>query len=306
MFFRVTMAYTWLRTVSRREEKVFLRLVILVVGIHSIGLLKIAGAQDDGPSEIVTRIWTDKENRQVSATFKALIGGTVKVEKYNGEMSSFPYDALMSDDQKYVDAVVRKFGSAPGARTWSDTSGNNFRGSFVQISKSEVEFLLLDEEKRMKIEAVFMTEQDISFILDELNKSIPTRRINLRYRNWAYKDANGNELRAIGRYKSVNGSNLVLTQMEGTHLIPLSRLASQDLDYVATVDPSSKGLLAEYQGASVSRSDDVDSKKKKTAINADVKPIWWISLGLVFLLMLVLISIKYVYESADREYDDEF
>ncbi|MEE2639553.1 MAG: hypothetical protein VX768_02895 [Planctomycetota bacterium] len=272
-------------------------------GFPGFGIGTVA-AQDE-VNEIVARIWTDRENRQVSATFKAKLGDRVKVEKYNGEMTSFPYNALVEEDQLYVDAVVRKFGSAPGARTWGDTSGNNFRGSFVKLAKSELEFLLLDEEKKMRIETIFLTSQDVDFILQELNQALPRARVKIAYRVWSYKDANGNALQTLGRYKRLSGEKVVLTQRDEVHMIPLSRLDPSELDYIITIEPSTRSVVAGFQDPQVSGGDGKSERRKSGSANAEIKPIWWISIGLIFLLLLTLISIKYVYESGAREWDDE-
>ena len=290
-----------------RERTLFLRLLLLRFLALSLPLIGVSTcASQDDVTEIVARIWTDKQNRQVSATFKAKLGDLVKVEKYNGEMASFPYESLVEGDQRYVDAVVRQFGLAPGARTWSDTNGQNFRGSFVTLDKSEIVFVLLDEERRMNIETLFVTSQDVEFILDELNKSVPRNRTSIRYRVWSYRDANNNELKSIGQYKTLSGEKVVLNQVDGVHMIPLSRLKDSDLDYIVGLDPNTRGIVSQFQTQQTSDGASSSKKSGSSSKSPEIGAIWWVSLGLIFLLMLVLISVKYVYESGAPEFDDDF
>ncbi|MEC9094650.1 MAG: hypothetical protein VX438_18215, partial [Planctomycetota bacterium] len=209
--------------------------ILFVLGIPGLPLGPSLWAQEDdgdnpqsrdhGITEIVARIWTDKENQQVNAIFRAQQGNRVKVEKYNGEIVSFSYDALIPEDQQYLDEVVEKFGAAPGVRTWTDTSGNRFRGFFLTIDKSEIEFLLLSEEKIIRVESIFISQSDIDHILRDLDKYRSRRRVHYPYRSWSYRDVHGNQLMSLGKYKELAGENLVLTQRGEVHRIPLSRLS---------------------------------------------------------------------------------
>lgn len=266
-----------------------------------------AGAQQGSKqlevTEILHRVWTDRKNRQVNAKFIGRFGDVIKVEKYDGGLASFTYQELSDGDQEYVDAVVRKFGSSPGARTWSDTTGKNFRASFVRLNRSELEFMLIDEERKISIETLFLSKQDIEYILDRLNRSVP--RNGLRYRVWSYLDSQGNELRSIGQYKRLSGDKVVLTQMDGFQMIELSRLRKPDLTYIETVDPTVEKTIAQFQKALSENEGAPENSAKQESETPQISPIWWISLGLVFLLMLGLISIKYIYESGEPEFDDE-
>lgn len=256
-------------------------------------------------NEIIRRIWTREDGSQVSATFAAKLGDVVKVEKFDGTMVSFSYSSLVEADQNYVDAVVRKFGSAPGARTWSDVNGKNFLGSFVRVEGSEIEFMLVNEERLIRIETLFLVSQDIEFILDELNSSLPRSRKKLGYRVWTYRDARNNELRMIARYSRTNDDDVLVNQDKKTILVPLTRLSQKDLDYILEVDDSTAQIIEPLRDRRRVGLPAGDTRVDTESEAPEMSPIWWISLGLVFLLMLGLISIKYVYESGEREFDDE-
>lgn len=283
------------------------------IGLWSIACLAVwtcyvpslCHAQESGITEVVSRIWTQADGAQVSGKFAAQAGNEIKIEKYDGTILSLTYDSLIAEDKSYVDEVVKKFGSAPGARTWSDINLKNFRGTFVRPVKSELEFLLLNEERRIRIEALFLSAQDLEYILEQMNGSLPSTKRSRLYRIWTYRDANQNELRSVGRFIRLAEDEVMLQQMGGAQLIPLTRLSDKDLDYVRNVDTFSGSIVDRYLKAS---SEDRDSKNIARTESSEVPTlgiIWWISLGLIFLLMLGLISIKYVYESGQPEYDDE-
>lgn len=265
-----------------------------------------AGPQQD--VELVNRIWTDVEAREVRGVFRARLGDTVKIENLNGEVISFPYDSLTQGDKDYVDAAVAKFGPTPNSRTWSDTSGNNFRGSFVKLNKSEIEFLLLDDDRRMNIETVFLTEQDIDYLLNKISSEarVPSNR-DRSYRVWRFYDANSNALRCIGQYKKVVGKNLVLYQVDTEYRIPIDQLDASEIDYLKQIDPTLRGQIGRRSGEDYVSSpykSEEEKKRQQTIENGRVRPIWWVSIGLVFLLLLSLIAIRYIYESSAPEWDD--
>lgn len=281
----------------------FLRAISTLLMVGYLVLPAVSHAQDG--QQIIARIWTDQDNRQVSAIFKAKVDNQVKLEKYNGEIVSLDYDTLIRADQSYVDDIVNRFGTAPGSRTWSDTNGNNFRGMFVGLEKSEIEFILIDEDKKIRLETIFLSEQDVRFVLGELNKNTPSRLSSNRYRIWSYRDANQNRLQSIAKYKHVEGDLVVVSQLDQTFRIRLSRLSEDDLDFIAVADPVAKSAIARFQTQSENEKKSGKEKVEKSAAPPEITPIWWVSLGLIFILMLVLISIKYVYESSEPEWDDE-
>lgn len=263
--------------------------------------------QDD--VELINRIWTDNKAQQVRGIFRARIAGVVKIENTDGEVTSMPFSSLVEGDQEYVEAVIAKFGSAPNTRTWSDTSGNNFRGAYKKLNKSEVEFLLIDDDKRMNIETIFLTAQDIDYLIEKINSetTAPVNR-DRSYRVWRFYDANSNALRCIGQYKKVVGKNLVLNQVDSEYRIPLSQLDSNEINYLQQIDPSLRGKINSRSGENFAetRNETAAAEKRQLTIeSARVQPIWWISIGIVFLLLLALIAIRYIYESSAPEWDDD-
>lgn len=264
-------------------------------------------SQDD--VELINRIWTDTNAQQVLGVFRARISGVVKIEDTDGVVTSMPYGSLIPGDQEYVDAVVAKFGSAPNARTWSDTSGNNFRGTYKKLNKSELEFLLIDDDKRMNIETIFLTAQDIDYLIDKINSetTAPTNR-DRSFRLWRFYDANSNALRCIGQYKKVVGNDLVLNQVGAEFRIPLAQLDSSEISYLQQIDPSLRERISQRTGGNFAekRTTGVDENPRRLSIDGgSVQPIWWISIGIVFLLLLALIAIRYIYESSTPEWDDD-
>ena len=292
------------RCVVFARESVFSRIFSIGFLAYALLLPGSVGAQDD-VSDIIQRIWTYGNNSQVSGEFVAKFGDVVKVEKYDGTVISLSYAELIPEDRAYVDTVVRKFGSAPGARTWSDINLNNFRGTFIRPVKSELEFMLVSEDRPILVETIFISDQDIDFILSKLNGALPRSLRNRPYRVWTYRDANNNELRSIGRYSRLEEEAALLGQLEGSHLIPLNRLSKKDLDYIRGIDEFAKRVVDRILNIGVDE-DLTENKSVDSAFEAPtISPIWWLSLGLIFVLMLGLISIKYVYESGEREYDDD-
>lgn len=264
------------------------------------------GPQQD--VELVNRIWTDIQAREVRGVFRARLGDTVKIENLNGKVISFPFESLTQGDKDYVDAVVAKFGPTPNSRTWSDTSGNNFRGSYVKLNESKIQFLLLDDDRQMDIETLFLTEQDIDYLLNKINSEarVPSNR-DRSYRVWRFYDANSNAIRCIGQYKKVTGKTLILNQVDAEFRIPIAQLDSSEIDFLQQIDPSLRGRISRRSSEDFDSSrptTDEEKKRQQTIENGRVRPIWWVSIGLVFLLLLALIAIRYIYESSAPEWDD--
>ncbi|MDB4794129.1 hypothetical protein OAG51_01795 [Pirellulaceae bacterium] len=281
-------------------------LVVLFAFLLAIPAGYVAQGQDDGITEIVSRIWTKKDGSQVTATFKSKTGDQIDVEKYDGLMASLIIDDLVQGDQDYVDEVVQKFGSAPGAHSWLDSNGKSFRGSFVRMEGTQLVFHLIDEQRRITIETMFISQNDLEYLLATLNQKHRSPIGNSpRYRAWTFKNDRNIELQSLGQYYELREETVELKQEDGRTAIALSQLSEPDLRYlvgllpdkVDQITPFLPTSFAALNGSSQNRND----KKDNLPI---IGTMGWISFGLISLLMLTLITIKYVYESSRKDWDD--
>lgn len=263
------------------------------------------------------RTWTTRDGQQLDGKFLSRVDNAVRIESREGEEQTLDYQQLVEEDQRWIDQVVAQLqppaedrsretvSSEPAARTWCDINGRTFRADLLTLDGSEVEFMLSDENRKLRMETLLLSRQDIDHILKQLNRSLPVDQGDQRFRVWSYQDANQNESRMIGLYVGLNQENLILNQPDGVRTIPIARLKPCELDYIVAIDNSTRGAIDPIRN---SNDWDLLATQKKKDFSSGVpslSPMWWFSLGLIFLLMLGLISVKYIYES-QPEFDDDF
>ena len=90
--------------------------------------------------------------------------------------------------------------------------------------------------------------------------------------------------------------------------IKRTQLDSSEISYLQQIDPSLRERISQRTGGNFAekRTTGVDENPRRLSIDGgSVQPIWWISIGIVFLLLLALIAIRYIYESSTPEWDDD-
>lgn len=201
-----------------------------------------AGQLEAAPS---SRVWTDRQGKQVKARFVRMHDGKVVLNR-SGRILKLSPNQLSDEDQEYLKALeiesdLKKKGD--GYRTWTDRGGRWVNAQFGDLKEGKVRLVDGEDEKTIPFKKLSPVDQEYvrQQYGDVAARELPptsTPRQDEPERSWS--DRSGKSITAVlVRYS--NGE-IVLKKNEDYRALSWSKLSKADQRYVR------KQLTAQGEG----------------------------------------------------------
>lgn len=135
---------------------------------------------------------------------------------------------LVADNSSTPDTPPVRPPVASGSRTWRNTDGVPFQGSFERIVTNVV--TIRSATGLINVNCETLTYDDQRFIVTELTGRDPPPA-GREYRVWTYTRSTG-RLQAVARFERIFGQSVQLKQQTHVFVVPFEQLTSANQDYI--------------------------------------------------------------------------
>ena len=258
---------------------------------------------DKGTGEIKTKrskyaIYKRTWRPKAGGSFEGLFSrhdpnmGYVYIQTDKG-VNRYKVDDLTTVDRDYIEKVQLRIRNYP-TKNFSRKSGGGFTAKFLQAYQTEMWFSEGATSRIIRVSANDLGELDVKMINEHFNRTYTNTHLeNQSFRNWGL--SSGHELN--GRLKAIGKTHALIQQDSGEIAIKFTMFDDESQRLINSGRKSKTGVVSEDEDEDESQIDKLFSKfNAQTGI---------LIFGMVFLLLVLLIVIKYVSESFRRDPEDQ-